>query len=385
VATSLGIALGNTLEAVAGAYLVNRFAQGWAAFEDPDRFVKFTVLAAGLSTAISPTIGITTLALGGFASWADFGRIWMTWWLGDAVGALVVAPCVLLWIAKPLTGWPRERLVEAWALFACVLATGGLVFGGFFPSQVQNYPLEFLCLPPLLWAAMRFGPREASTSVLFLSVVAVLGTLLGYGPFVRATEQESLFLLQAYSGVAAITTLSMAAVVSQRRTLESQLRHLSVTDPLTGIANYRLLIQRLTAEIIRTQRTGRQFTVLLLDVDNLKKINDRHGHLVGSRALCRVADVLRRSCRATDTPARYGGDEFALVLPEADKAAAQQIATRLLQRLARDAEQPPLTVSLGVATYPFHGETPEQLLEAADQLLYAMKTSGRGESLAPRE
>jgi diguanylate cyclase (GGDEF)-like protein len=182
-------------------------------------------------------------------------------------------------------------------------------------------------------------------------------------------------------GVAAVMTLMLAAVVSEREEVAAQLRHLSVTDPLTGIANYRQLIDRLQAEIERSQRTARSFAVLFLDLDGLKKINDRHGHLVGNRALCRVVKVLRLSCRAIDTPARFGGDEFALVLPETDEAAARQVGGRISELLARDSDTPSITVSLGVAIYPRNGKTAEALLGAADRNLYDMKSRPRESSL----
>ena len=379
VALAIAIGTGNTLEALVGAYLINRFAHGRSAFDKVDGLFKFTVFAAILSTLISSTIGTTALTVGGFAPVADFGKIWLTWWLGDGVGAMIVAPMALLWFARPLGWWPREQRIEAFALVASIIATGALVFGGFFPSEVQNYPLEFLCLPPLLWAAIRFGQRETTAAVLFLAITAALGTLYGYGPFARPSRQESLNLVQAYAAVASIMTLTLAAIASERRELEARLRDLAVTDPLTGIANYRLLLERLTAEIIRAERTGRRFSVLLCDVDELKKINDQFGHLAGSQLLRRVAEVLRNSSRGTDTPARYGGDEFALVLPEADEAAATLIASRLLERIAADQEKPTIRVSLGVATYPKDGDSAELLLEAADERLYEMKARNRSE------
>jgi diguanylate cyclase (GGDEF)-like protein len=152
-----------------------------------------------------------------------------------------------------------------------------------------------------------------------------------------------------------------------------QVRHLAASDPLTGLANYRKLLDVLDTETERTLRTGRPFAVLLLDLDGLKKINDTYGHLVGSRALCRVADILRVHCRAIDTAARYGGDEFAVVLPEAREEEAQRVASRITETLAADQEEPPISASVGASVYHGEGERVEKLLKEADQNLYEDK------------
>ncbi len=133
--------------------------------------------------------------------------------------------------------------------------------------------------------------------------------------------------------------------------------------------------------IKRSQRTSRQFAVLLLDLDGLKQINDGHGHLVGNRALCRVADALRASVRTTDVVARFGGDEFACVLSEASEAGAEDLASRVGERLASDLEQPQVSVSLGWAVYPRDGATPGLLLDAADHALYAAKLTRQAQSV----
>ena len=149
---------------------------------------------------------------------------------------------------------------------------------------------------------------------------------------------------------------------------------LAVTDPLTGLGNYRCLLQVLGAEVKRFDRTGRSFAVLLLDLDELKKVNDRYGHTVGSRALCRLGNVLRVHCRSIDTAARYGGDEFAVVLPETTAEAARVVASRICDQLASDNEQPALSVSIGVADYADGGQTIEDLLRTADRELYGLKS-----------
>jgi diguanylate cyclase (GGDEF)-like protein/PAS domain S-box-containing protein len=170
-----------------------------------------------------------------------------------------------------------------------------------------------------------------------------------------------------------LASLHSAVDLTERKHAEEKVQLLAVTDPLTGLGNYRRLVEALDAEAKRTGRTGRPFAVLLLDLDQLKKINDRYGHLIGSQALCRVADVLRVFCRAIDTAARYGGDEFAVILPETSAAGARLVASRIRSRLATDSLQPLLSTSVGVAVYPQDGETIEALLRAADRELYGMK------------
>jgi len=155
--------------------------------------------------------------------------------------------------------------------------------------------------------------------------------------------------------------------------LFENVRQLAVSDPLTGLANYRRLVDAVEAEIQRSRRTGRSFSLLLFDLDGLKKINDNYGHLVGSRALCRVADVLLVNSRSIDTVARYGGDEFALILPETEKNAAYEVVRRICHSVASDRELPPISVSAGIAAYAQDGGTVEALVGAADQALYRSK------------
>ena len=164
----------------------------------------------------------------------------------------------------------------------------------------------------------------------------------------------------------------IAEDVTSQRELEDHLRRLAASDSLTGLANYRRLVDVLDLEIKRSRRTNRAFALLFFDLDGLKQINDRHGHLVGSRALCRLADALCSCCRVIDTPARFGGDEFALVLPETKARAANLVARRICKSLANDGRAPQLSVSFGVTVYR-HGNTIESLLSEADSALYSMK------------
>ena len=161
--------------------------------------------------------------------------------------------------------------------------------------------------------------------------------------------------------------------VTQQRKLEDHLRQQAAKDPLTGLSNYKHLVETVDTEIKRSERTAREFALLFLDLDGLKGINDRFGHVVGSQALCRLADVLCMCSRNLDTPARFGGDEFALVMPETGKGQATLVARRVCANLANDGRHPKLSVSVGLSIYPKDGETVETLLGAADAALYLVK------------
>jgi len=222
VATSLGIALGNTVEGRLGAHLVRLFANGRDAFTRARDVVKFVVLGGLCSTAVSATVGASCLTLGGAAAWRDYPAIWLTWWLGDAVGALVVGPVILLWCARgvaPRSGW---RVVEAAGLFATVIAAGTLVFFGF-----VGQPLTFLCLPPMIWAAFRFGPRNTAAAIAVISILAIWGTVHGLGPFADGPRNEALLLLQVFLGTMAVMSILIAAVVAERKRDEAALAHLA--------------------------------------------------------------------------------------------------------------------------------------------------------------
>lgn len=225
VGTSLGIAVGNTLEALIGAGLVCRFANGRHAFERSQTVFTYAVVAAFFSTALSATFGVTSLALGGFARWDQYGTVWLTWWLGDLVSDLIVAPLILLWVENRLRRFRGRAFFELLVVLFLVDLVGQIVFGGWFPFHIKNYPLEYLTIPLLLWAALRLGRRGAATAAFLMSVVATDGTLRGFGPFFTGDPNESLLLLQAFMGTMTLMALMLAALISeQKRTAEDLAR-----------------------------------------------------------------------------------------------------------------------------------------------------------------
>ena len=223
-ATCLGIAAGNTLEALAGAWLVNRFANGRLAFYRGMDAFRFTALAGVVSTTVSATLGVLSVTLAGDASWSRFGSIWFTWWLGDMGGAVVVAPAILLWSDGAATSWTRVQWIEAASLFAVLLVTGQLIFGWLAPVGPEPVVLKFLCMPILTWIAYRFDPRTAASGVLVLAAVAVAGTLRGALASASGMLNESLMLVQVFLAVTAVATLVLAAAVYERSRAELAVR-----------------------------------------------------------------------------------------------------------------------------------------------------------------
>ena len=303
------------------------------------------------------------------------------WWLGRIVLALLVVAALLVEHFMPRSRHPKREI--AGALLASIAVTYAMAAAlrhlppevslhpsAFFPSPQQLVP-GAIFLVTLFWYRRRLTVEDSSFdrtmyAAVWLNVAsqfaaAQSGRLMD-APFVFA---QGLMVLSY--------TVALGGALLDNARLFERVRHMAVSDPLTGLANYRRLLDVLENETERTDRSGRPFAFLLLDLDGLKVINDSYGHLVGSRAICRLADILRIHCRAIDTAARYGGDEFALVLPESQEEEAHRVADRIRQVMANDDEPPRLSASIGISVYRGDGERIEKLLSEADQQLYAEK------------
>jgi PAS domain S-box-containing protein len=222
IPTAGGIALGNTLEAVLAVSLLTHgkaFDKSLNSVSDVLRFLLFAVI---LSPVVGATLGNLSLYLGGAADWNQYGRLWLTWWLGDSFGALVVAPFLLSWSSASTRLSSSKSLTESALLLSLLFVVAMVVFGGWFPGKVKDYPLEHLCLPFLIWAALRFNQRVLTSAVIVVAGVALWGTSLGYGPFVHGSPNESLLLLQAFIGTSALTGLILFAVIGERKEVEAE-------------------------------------------------------------------------------------------------------------------------------------------------------------------
>ena len=213
------------MEAICGAWLINRFANGKHVFDRPQDVFKFAA-AAALSTLVSPSIGVTTLALDRLANWANYWDVWSTWWLGDATGDLIFTPLILLWSLAPARKWTRAQVLEVSILLLLLIVASQITFGGWFSLSPRNQPIAFICGPIVLWTAFRFTQRETTTGISILAGIALWGTLHGDGPFAVSGENQALLTAQVWTAVLAVTAMALSAAMSEYRrtqaTLEEQ-------------------------------------------------------------------------------------------------------------------------------------------------------------------
>ena len=214
---SAGIAFGNTLEAVTCSALVHRFTGSRNPLKKA-RDIFYFLCSAVAGTVVGATIGTGVLALGNLTFGAP-GYLWLTWWLGDTVGIIVVAPLILAWGQPPLPRWKSFDFVKLLLLLLLLAFISQLIFGDWLESDT---PISYLALLPLLLIAFSYDERLTSLGAFLISAIAIYATLKGHGPFVRNSTNESLLFLQLFLGVSTITSLIISAVVNERKMASSE-------------------------------------------------------------------------------------------------------------------------------------------------------------------
>ena len=349
------------------------------------------ILAFGfVLSGIIETVGYFGLNEALASGHVDLSRVPMGWMVSRTLLAVLLLAAVGVERYMPTARQPSREtagalLVVAIAAYVTSAAFLAAPLSPARASRQHSISRPGICSP----ARCFFSPRSASAIALGATQSQTAPSLYDYSLFIVASlnvicHVSAAFSRQLFDGPFFLAELSKTtsyvvmlggALLDQAR-LFDQVRSMAVTDPLTGLANYRRLISVIEAELDRSRRTHHPFSIVLLDMDGLKTINDRFGHLTGSRALVRLGKILRNHSRAIDTAARYGGDEFALVLPEAGRDIATRVFTRIRERLSTEEEAPMLSASAGVACYPEDGDTAEKLFGAADRALYRMKNRG---------
>jgi len=365
---------------IAFTYAANAMVRFRGAHDRISLILAFGFVLSGLIEMIGSLVGISAVG--------DHMTVPLAWVVGRTLLAALLLAALVVEKLLPSSREPDREIMAAllWvgglAYLTSVVALGAPTAPAIHPGKWLPRPFDLV--PAAMFLAATIGywrrvGREASEFDRAMWCAAALNVFCHLAASQSQGRLDGPFAFAQVLKVASYAFVLGGALLDNAR-LFDQVRQLAVSDSLTGLANYRRFIEVLQTEVKRSERTERGFAVLLFDLDGLKKINDRYGHLVGTRALRRLGEVLRVHCRSMDTAARYGGDEFALVLPEAGPKAAWQVAQRVVERLEHDGEEPRLSVSLGVAMYPQDGKKIETLLAAADRGLYEMK--GRSDKVA---
>ncbi|WP_187435752.1 MASE1 domain-containing protein [Bradyrhizobium hipponense] len=228
VATAIAIATGNSLEAVVGAYLINLWSSGCNTFSTPNSVAKFALICFVIATPISASIGLTSLATAGYIEPTNFADAWVTWWLGDAAGALVIAPVIVLWASSNDYAFDRNEFLETVGVLATAAAVGLIAFSPLIEQSPSRNPLGFLAILPMLWAALRRGPRDTATVALVLAGMTIWGTLTGGGPFTTANLNVSFLLVLMFLISITVPSLLLSADVEVRKKAEERLRRAQI-------------------------------------------------------------------------------------------------------------------------------------------------------------
>lgn len=346
--------------------MITRIRRGTAADDEPT--VRFRRRHGELGIGISV---VTAIALISYI-WADPAsthRVFLTWLgLGVIVAMVPLAPLVRT-VVRSRAYLP---LFFAWSLANLALILLAVTLDGGAGS-----PIAPVLVLPVVYAGLAYPYRV----VLALGAIAIVGYLgiswLGPGRVTSASTMIGV-TIGLVTLMASESARHRAAQQREARALTARLRREATSDPLTGCLNHRGFDGVLAAEIARALRYRRPLTLVLLDLDHLKDINDSAGHLTGDAALARLGAALRGVCRQTDVAARLGGDEFALLLPETTAGEALELAHRLQAELATGSDEAPeVRLSGGVAAVGRDVRSAADLLHAADTALYAAKAAGR--------
>src|SRR5215813_10115397 len=224
MSTAISIATGNSLEALVGAAVINVWSNGRDTFSTPNTVAKFAVICVVLATPISATVGITTLVIAGYAEWANFANIWLTWWLGDMIGALVVTPVVVLCALSDARAFRSTELTKSAAVISLAVAVGFIAFNPLFKQSQHPDTLGFLAVLPLLWAALHRGPRDTAIASFILAGFSIWGTFSAAGPFAPASLNDAFLSVLVFLISVSVPSLALSADVAMRKTIEENLR-----------------------------------------------------------------------------------------------------------------------------------------------------------------
>jgi signal transduction histidine kinase/CheY-like chemotaxis protein len=329
IATGVAIAAGNSLEALLGAALIDLWSGGRDTFATPVSVAKFALICLAAATPASATVGVGALCLAGYADWTNAAAIWVTWWLGDLSGALVITPIIVLWASGAASS--RDDQIESGLIYTAACLLGLVAFSSLIDQTPVRDPLGFLAIVPLLWAALRRGQRETGTVAFILSCFAVWGTLGRGGPFWRDSLNDSFLLLLMFLISSSVPSLALSATIAIRRRTEALLREARDTERHEAQAALEHTREQL-AQAQKMEALGQLTGGIAHDFNNLLMIVSGHAQIL-SRRLNSNEPKIVQALNAIQTAAKRGESLTRQLLTFARRQSLNPMVVDLRERI----------------------------------------------------
>ncbi len=378
---AFGIAIGNTLGPYVVYLLIKKYLPDdlFAGTTTVNTFILFCVIGS----VITSSGGTLVLIASGVLSFDNWLLGWAVWLFGDLIGFLLLtAVYVSLVVDHSYSDIQKRPVLEVMLIIALLFFLSAMIFGSGFFFDAQ-YPIEYLILFPLLWASIRFKPGVNVLYLFIFTVLAIIGTATGYSSFSMEEKRVSLILLQFFIFTVVFAVLMMTAQRHRMLSILAEKQHLSTIDPLTQISNRRHFMENLTNAKNMAKRYQHPLSLIMLDIDHFKRINDEFGHHKGDLVLVDLANLIKSQIRVTDAFSRFGGEEFMILLPETNKADAFMLAEKLRALIEKHTFSVPTRVTCSFGVMECVGECQEASFEEAlklvDEKLYLAKAEGRNQ------
>ncbi len=376
------IALSNVIEPLLLVWMLAGNGKFNRDLQQPSDYLLLTLFGA-LSAAVTATIGVLTLIFNGVIPAGAFLHGAMLWWMGNLLGIALITPLLLVWKHIPKNWFQGNiRRIETVLFLALTFLTCEIVFGDWLKGSIANVPRDYLMFLFVAWGAIRFGRHGVTLVILLTAIQGLLGAIDIHGLFAEDIQKTELTNYWLYMMTLGFVGISMATTINARRRNEETIRHQAHYDELTKLPNRRLFRDRLDQAILKAQRDGGAVTLMLIDLDRFKEVNDTLGHDAGDILLVEAARRIQRCVREADTVARMGGDEFVVILNAMGESVgiervAQNIINLLNESFTLGNSTAYISASIGITLYPTDATDIEDLLKHADQAMYVSKAMGR--------
>lgn len=380
---SFFIAVSNVVEPLILVGLLSRCRKFDRNLRKPYDYLWLLILGA-VSAAVAAFIAVSALFFNGIIPAGAFLHTVMSWGMGNLLGIALITPLLLVWQTFP-SKWfrSRARQIEAVIFFVSAVITCEMVFGRGLYGFLPDVPRGYLIFIFVAWGALHFGRRATTLVILLAAIYGLHGAIDNHGFFAGDIEKTGLTNFWLYMMTLGFVGVSLATSISVRRRNEETIQLQAHYDELTKLPNRRLFYDRLGQSLLKAQRDADSLTLMLIDLDRFKEVNDTLGHDAGDVLLVEAAHRINRCVRESDTVARMGGDEFVVILNGMGESVrieriAQNIIDGLSEPFMLGAEQAYITASIGITIYPNDAATDiDTLLKNADQAMYMSKDLGR--------